>query len=174
MGRSGPGQGGGYRIAVKMETSIKLICQPFGHCVVPLDEPDCSQQERDLETCSKNQHKTWRHTNKQANCVSTLFSRAQKRRNKRRVVKIHSSLVVLLLKFGKQTGGVRLNFRLGHISQETPHSQGRAMARPKFIVLGFPEQGFVLSLGFTAFATNECPFYNYNTPGLCPCSRMSF
>lgn len=38
------------------------------------------------------------------------------------------------------------------------------MARPKFIVLGFPEQGFVLSLGFTAFATNECPFYNYNTP----------
>lgn len=36
---------GGYRIAVKMEMSIKLICQPFGHCVVPLDEPDCSQQE---------------------------------------------------------------------------------------------------------------------------------
>lgn len=48
-----PWPGGGYRIAVKMETSIKLICQPFGHCVVPLDEPDCSQQERDLETCSK-------------------------------------------------------------------------------------------------------------------------
>lgn len=36
---------GGYRIAVKMEMSIKLICQPFGHCVVPLDELDCSQQE---------------------------------------------------------------------------------------------------------------------------------
>lgn len=48
------------------------------------------------------------------------------------------------------------------------------MARPKFIVLGFPEQGFVLSLGFTAFATNECPFYNYNTPSLCPHSHMSF
>lgn len=48
------------------------------------------------------------------------------------------------------------------------------MARPKFIVLGFPEQGFVLSLGFTAFATNEFPFYNYNTPGLCPYSHMSF
>ncbi len=48
------------------------------------------------------------------------------------------------------------------------------MARPKFIVLGFPEQGFVLSLGFTAFATNECPFYNYNTPSLCPRSHMSF
>ena len=48
-----PWPGGGYRIAVKMETSIKLICQPFGHCVVPLDEPDCSQQERDLETCLK-------------------------------------------------------------------------------------------------------------------------
>lgn len=45
--------GGGYRIAVKMETSIKLICQPFGHCVVLLDEPDCSQQERDLESSSK-------------------------------------------------------------------------------------------------------------------------
>lgn len=48
------------------------------------------------------------------------------------------------------------------------------MARPKFIVLGFPEQGFVLSLGFTAFATNECLFYNYNTPSLCPHSHMSF
>lgn len=48
------------------------------------------------------------------------------------------------------------------------------MARPKFIVLGFPEQGFVLSLGFMAFATNECPFYNYNTPSLCPHSHMSF
>lgn len=48
------------------------------------------------------------------------------------------------------------------------------MARPKFIVLGFPEQGFVLSLGFTAFATNECPFYNYNTRSLCPHSHMSF
>lgn len=48
------------------------------------------------------------------------------------------------------------------------------MARPKFIVLGFPEQGFVLSLGFTAFATNECPFYDYNTPRLCPHSHMSF
>lgn len=48
------------------------------------------------------------------------------------------------------------------------------MARPKFIVLGFPEQGSVLSLGFTAFATNECPFYNYNTPSLCPHCHMSF
>lgn len=45
------------------------------------------------------------------------------------------------------------------------------MARPKFIVLGFPEQGFVLSLGFTAFAANEFPFYNYNTR---PYSHMSF
>ena len=45
-----PWPGGGYRIAVKMETSIKLICQPFGHCVVPLDELDCSQHGRDLET----------------------------------------------------------------------------------------------------------------------------
>lgn len=52
-GRSSPGQGGGYRIAVKMETSIKLICQPFGHCEVPLDESDCSQQERDLESSWK-------------------------------------------------------------------------------------------------------------------------
>lgn len=48
------------------------------------------------------------------------------------------------------------------------------MARPTFIVLGFPEQGFVLSLGFMAFATNECLFYNYNTPSLCPHSHMSF
>lgn len=96
-------------------------------------------------------------------CIN-IIQWSSKRRNKRRVVKIHSSLVVLLLKFWKQTGGVRLDFRLGRISQETPHSQGRATARPKFIVLGFPEQGFVLSLGFTAFATNECPFYNYNTP----------
>lgn len=49
------------------------------------------------------------------------------------------------------------------------------MARPEFIVLGFPEQGFVLSLGFTAFATNERPFYNYNTPVFCvPHSHMSF
>lgn len=48
------------------------------------------------------------------------------------------------------------------------------MARPKFIVLSFPEQGFVLSLGFMAFATNECPFYNYNTPSLCPHSHVSF
>ena len=30
-GSPGPWPGGGYRIAVKMETSIKLICQPFGH-----------------------------------------------------------------------------------------------------------------------------------------------
>lgn len=89
------------------------------------------------------------------------------------MVKIHSSLVVVI-EVWKQTGGVRLDFRLGRISQEAPHSQGRAMARPKFIVLGFPEQGFVLSLGFTAFATNECPFYNYNTPSLCPHSHMSF
>lgn len=44
-----PWPGGGYRIAVKMETSIKLICQPFGHRVAALDEPDCSQRERDLE-----------------------------------------------------------------------------------------------------------------------------
>lgn len=36
---------GGYRIALKMEMSIKLICQPFGHCVGPLDGPDSSQQE---------------------------------------------------------------------------------------------------------------------------------
>lgn len=69
---------------------------------------------------------------------------------------------------------MRLVFRLGRISQETPHSQGRAMARPKFIVLGFPEQGFVLSLGFTAFVTNEFLFYNYNTPSPCPYSHMSF
>lgn len=48
-----PWPGGGYHIAVKMETSIKLICQPFGHRVVPLGEPDCSQQERDLETSLK-------------------------------------------------------------------------------------------------------------------------
>lgn len=40
------------------------------------------------------------------------------------------------------------------------------MARPKFIVLGFPEQGIILSLGFTAFAANEFPFYDYNTPSL--------
>lgn len=46
------------------------------------------------------------------------------------------------------------------------HSQRRAMARPKFIVLGFPEQGIILSLGFTAFAANEFPFYDYNTPSL--------
>lgn len=83
------------------------------------------------------------------------------------MVKIHSSLVVVIEVFGSKLGGVRLDFRLGRISQEAPHSQGRATARPKFIVLGFPEQGFVLSLGFTAFATNECPFYNYNTPSLC-------
>lgn len=50
----------------------------------------------------ENQHKTLRHTNKQAKCVSTLFSGAQKQGNKRRVVKIHSSLVVLLLKFGSK------------------------------------------------------------------------
>lgn len=48
------------------------------------------------------------------------------------------------------------------------------MARPEFIVLGFPEQGFVLSLGFTAFAPNEYPFYYYSTPSLCPYSHMSF
>ena len=40
------------------------------------------------------------------------------------------------------------------------------MARLKFIVLGFPEQGITLSLGFTAFAANEFPFYDYNTPRL--------
>lgn len=37
-----------------------------------------------------------------ANCVSTLFSEAQKQRNKRELVKIHSSLVVFLLKFGSK------------------------------------------------------------------------
>lgn len=53
----------------------------------------------------KNQHKTWRHTNKQPNCVSTLFSGAQKQRNKGKVVEIHSSLVVLLPKpFGSKPG----------------------------------------------------------------------
>ena len=65
---------------------------------------------------------------------------------------------------------MRVHFRLGRISQEAPHSQ----SRPKFIVLGFPGQGFVLSPGFTAFAANECPFYNYNTPSLCHRSHMSF
>lgn len=77
-----------------METSIKLICQPFGHCVVPLDVPACSQQERDLESALKiNTKKTWQHTNKQAKCLSTIFSQAQKLRNKGREVEIHSPLV---------------------------------------------------------------------------------
>lgn len=44
-----PRLGGGYRVAVKMETSIKLICQSFGHRAAPVDEPDCSQRGRDLE-----------------------------------------------------------------------------------------------------------------------------
>lgn len=78
-------------------------------------------------------------------------------------LKIHSPLIVVV-EVWKQTGGVRLDFRLAGVSQEAPHSQGRAMGRATFIVLGFPEQGFVLSPGFTAFAANECPFYNYDTP----------
>lgn len=41
---------------------------------------------------------TLQYTNKHPNCVSTLFIEAQKHRG--RLVKIHSSLVVLLLKFG--------------------------------------------------------------------------
>lgn len=102
MGRSSPGRGGGYRIAVKMETSIKLICQPFGHCVFPLDEPGCSQQERDLETCWKINTKP--AANKQTKRVSTLFSKVSKaereknpNNNKGRVLKIHRSLVFLKL-----------------------------------------------------------------------------
>lgn len=48
------------------------------------------------------------------------------------------------------------------------------MARPTFIVLVFPEQGFVLSLGFMAFATNECLLHTYSAPRLCPHSHVSF
>lgn len=44
--------------------------------------------------CLENQHKkTWQHTNKQAKCLSTIFSEAQKLRNKGREVEIHSPLV---------------------------------------------------------------------------------
>lgn len=48
-----------------------------------------------------------------------------------------------------------------------------ATAGPEFIVLGFPEQGFVLSLGFRGhLPPNESLFYCYNTPrrpSLLPC-----
>lgn len=79
-----PWPGGGYRIAVKMETSIKLICQPFGHRVAPLDEPDCSQRERKIWRRrrrrrwgkKKYQHLTWRRTNNEKNSRT-----AQRRRS---------------------------------------------------------------------------------------------
>ena len=71
-----PWPGGGYHIAVKMETSIKLICQPFGYRVAPLDKPDCSQREWDLEASLEiNRKPNITQTNK-PKCVSTLSREA--------------------------------------------------------------------------------------------------
>lgn len=79
-----------------------------------------SRRGGDLEASLKiNIEASGMQTNK-PNCVTTSFTGTPMWRNKRRVVEIHSSLVVLLLKFWKQTGGVRLDFLLGHISQEAP------------------------------------------------------
>lgn len=48
--------------------------------LVPLDEPGCSQQERDLETLSENQHKTSRtQTNKQTNIIQLKSGEKKKR-----------------------------------------------------------------------------------------------
>lgn len=135
--------------------------------MIPLDEPDCSQQERDLETRSKI-HKKNLAAHKQTSKLCINIIQWSSKAGKQEEGGLDSQLAACVVsEVWKRTGGVRLDFRLGRISQETPHSQGRAMARAEFIVLGFPEQGFVLSLGFTAFATNECPFYDYNTPSLC-------
>lgn len=120
----------------------------------------------DLEASLKiNIEASGMQTNK-PNCVTTSFTGTPRWRNKRRVVEIHSSLVVLLLKFGSKLGESDLTSFWVTFLRKPLHSQRRAMARPKFIVLGFPEQGIILSLGFTAFAASEFPFYDYNTPSL--------
>lgn len=50
-----------------------------------------------------------------------------------------------------------------------------ATAQPEFIVLGFPEQGFVLSLGFRGICPLMKPRSTVTTPlAVCPCSRVSF
>lgn len=152
-----PWPGGGYRIAVKMETSIKLICQPFGHRAAPLDEPDCSQRERDLEAEEEEGNVKASTPNLAAHKQRKAARTAQRRRlaelpkqvNTRREGvkegKTHSSPRSVVVEVGEQKPGESDSASAWVAFLRKPLA---ATAGPEFIVLGFPEQGFVLSLGF--------------------------
>lgn len=164
MGRPSPSEGGGYRVAVKMETSIKLICHPFGQghsASLRLDSTKVAvwpTAGAAYDTTTTTQVCTATQKNdmcKPPSPYAHAYTQA-------------SPLLGWCYYYwsGEQTG--ELARRLGRISQEATHGQTEATAWLQFIVLGFPEQGLLLSLGFMAFAANECPFYNYNAHRPCP------